>query len=172
VDKMATLFTGDECWVRFTTGIDKATAQLQSTNKAGLKAGEKVGILMNDRVRLFRVEIKDYKPDDGEQLTTQQIEDLPKTIVLSDQIGRVEFVSMYWKGSGWKFIARQMFGTSKAKWSLVTTALTIIGACGAAVNSAQSATCSGIHCVTPLSGILLAVAAIAALVGWGKENFS
>ncbi|HEY2119867.1 MAG TPA: hypothetical protein VGH37_11830 [Candidatus Acidoferrum sp.] len=79
---------------------------------------------------------------------------------------------MYWKGSGGKYIARQMFGTSKAKWSLGTTALTIFGACGAAVNSAQSATCSGIHCVTPFSQFLLAVAAIAALVGWGKENFS
>ncbi|HEY2119868.1 MAG TPA: hypothetical protein VGH37_11835 [Candidatus Acidoferrum sp.] len=84
MDKMATLFTGDECWVRFTTGIDKATAQLQSTNKAGLKDGEKVGILINDRVRLFRVEIKDFKPADGEKLTPEQIEAQPKTIVLSD----------------------------------------------------------------------------------------
>jgi hypothetical protein len=172
MENMSTLMTGDQCWVRFAAGIDKAAAQLQSTNKAGLKAGEKIGILMNDRVRLFKIEIKDYRPADGVQLTPQQIEDLPKTIVLSDQIGNVEFVSTYWKGSGWRFIVRQVFGTSKAKWSLVTTALTIIGACGAAVNSAQSATCSGIHCVTPLSQFLLGVAAIAALVGWGKENFS
>jgi len=93
-------------------------------------------------------------------------------VLLSEQVGKTDFVSVCWKGSSAKCLARQIFGTSKAKWSLGTTTLTIIGAFGAAVNSAQTATCSGIHCVTPFSRMLLGVSALAALVGWMKENLS
>jgi hypothetical protein len=167
MDKTATLFTGDECWVRFTTGIAAETAKLQPNNKAGLKDGQKIGILFNGRIRIFKVEIGSYQSEvESERLAGARI------VLLSNQVGNADFESVYWKGSGAKFFARRILGTSKAKWSLTTTTLTIIGACGAAVNSAQTATCSGLHCVTPLSRILLGVAALAAIVGWMKENLS
>jgi hypothetical protein len=167
MDNLATLFTGDECWVRFTTNITAGMAKLQPNNRAGLKAGETIAIDFYGRVRLFKVEIDSFplETEDEKKLGA-------KIVLLSNQVGTADFVSTCWKGSSAKFIARQMFGTSKAKWSLGTTTFTIVGACGATLNSAQTAVCSGFHCVTPLSRFLLGVSALAALVGWMKENLS
>lgn len=167
MDKTATLFTGDECWVRFATGITVGTAKLQANNNAGLKNGDKIAIDFYGRIRLFKVEIDNFP------LETENDKKLgAKIVLLSNQVGNADFESMCWKGSSARFLARQIFGTSKAKWSLGTTTFTIIGACGAAINSAQTATCSGFHCVSPFSRVLLGVSAVAALVGWMKENLS
>ncbi len=167
MENMSTLFTGYQCWVRFTTGIGDGTAQLQSNNEAGLKDGAKIGILFNGRLRLFKVEIKDYECEKEEDKKQSS-----KIVLLSNKVGNAEFVSTYWKGSRLKFFVHQVVGTGKARWSLATTSCTILGAFGAAVNSAQSATCSGIHCLTPLSRLLIGFAAVAALIGWMKENLS
>jgi hypothetical protein len=167
MDRKGTLFTGYECWVRFLPGITAGTAKLQPNNNAGLKNGQKIAIDFYGRIRLFKVEIDNFpsETEDDQKVGA-------KIVLLSNQIGNADFVSMCWKGSSAKFLARQIFGTSKAKWSLGTTTFTIIGACGAAINSAQTATCSGLHCVSPFSRVLLGVSAAAALVGWMKENLS
>ncbi|PYU29208.1 MAG: hypothetical protein DMG31_18210 [Acidobacteria bacterium] len=167
MDKMETLFTGNECWVRFATGITTGTAKLQPNNNVGLKDGEKIAIDFYGRIRLFKVEIDNFP------LETENEKRLgAKIALLSNQVGDADFVSMCWKGSSAKFLARQVFGTNKAKWSLGTTAVTIIGAGGAAINSAQTATCSGLHCVSPFSRVLLGVSAVAVLLGWVKDNLS
>lgn len=156
---MITLFPGRACDISFRTTTPEGVAVLTDKNSAGAEADSKillrtgrksyyltVSIIPNHDLR-FRDTITTYGP-------------------VNSQSGR------YQKISDNRYRLHKALGTSKAKWSLPATVLSVASAAGASIKAAQHSGCSGLGCVSGVAWFLIALSGASAIFAWGKDNLS
>ena len=156
------LFPGRACEVTFRPTVPDGTAILTDKNTADAVEGSKVRIIAGGKT--YHLSVSVVPSQNNAARDNIQVKGPNATLA-----GQFEVISDL------RYKLYKALEIPKARYSLIATSLSILSAAGAAINSAQHASsvvtpCTGLHCVTPVSWLLIGISAASAIFSWWKDN--
>jgi hypothetical protein len=153
---------GNECIVTGRTSSPAGIAILTDENSLGLHKGDKVRITVTGEKHILEV---------GALTECTNAANKDHITIHSDTNTQGRS-GQYQKIRDTAWFQKKVWGSKKARWSIIGTLLSIASAAGASINASMKTGCSNLHCVTPVTWTLIAISAIAALYAWAKDNLS
>ena len=161
---MEELFPGHPCEVTFRIDVPEGKAILTDENTILAKAGSKIKVTVDGKIHYLSVDIVTDKSKEARD--NIQIKGPAST-----KRGQFERITKF------QYRYQKIRENPKAGLSLVLTALSILSATAATINSSQHsqstvAACTGLKCITPVSWALIGAAALSAIISWWKDNLT
>jgi hypothetical protein len=158
-----TLFPGRPCRISFRPDVAEGEAILTESNTIDAQVDSKILVQIGSKSHYLVV------------TKTTQIQNLANrdNIVIHGSIQSE--TGLFRQISERRYRLNKALGSRKARASLAALVLSVALAASASVNAAQhgassAPACSGLHCVSKFTWVLIGLSAVAAIFGWFKDN--